>query len=45
MVENDADRAGQDVRQDAQDVENVPGDVGRDVENAPAEMGNDVKGQ
>lgn len=41
--EGDADRAGQDVSRDAQDVENVPGDVGRDVENAPSELGQGLK--
>ncbi|KAL9095290.1 MAG: hypothetical protein Q9165_002546 [Trypethelium subeluteriae] len=42
-VEGDYDRAGQDVRRDEQDVENIPGNVEQGVDNAGRDAVQDVK--
>ncbi|KAI9663022.1 MAG: hypothetical protein M1821_008069 [Bathelium mastoideum] len=42
-VEGDYDRAGQDVRRDEQDVENVPGDIAQSADNAGRDAVQDVK--
>lgn len=44
LIENDYNRADQDVQRDEQRVENIPSDVGQDVKDIPSDVGNMVEG-